>query len=101
MITVRVKTMDDSVFTVMCDQEDTVRALKAAVQAETGVGPELQRLIYRGKLMHNDSTVASYGIDDGHVIHLVARSGFLASFPCACEQQLLIVIAYSPARYPV
>lgn len=41
---------------------------------ETGVTLPRQRLIYRGRVLKNDQMLASYALEDGHVLHLVVRA---------------------------
>ena len=72
-VSLRIKTMDDSTFTLDADGNGTVAALKALIAREASVEVDLQRLIYRGKVLKNEDTLASYGIADGHTVHLVAR----------------------------
>lgn len=41
----------------------TVADMKVKVQGETEVEPDHQRLIYRGRVLKNDQTLESYGLE--------------------------------------
>lgn len=48
-------------FVEQVDPEATVLAFKLKISEQAGVSPELQRLIYKGRVMKDDqSTLASY-----------------------------------------
>lgn len=51
----------------------SVPDLKAKVAENGGCPVESQRLIYRGRVLKDDQSVSDYNIEDGHVLHLVAR----------------------------
>lgn len=50
-----------------------VPELRRLLEAETGVGIAVQRLIHRGQILQDDKTVADYGVKDGHSLHMVER----------------------------
>ena len=72
-----IKCSNDTKVTVDCTPETTIAALKSSIEAEvasTPLGPipaDAQRLIYAGRVLKDDETVASYKMADGHTIHLV------------------------------
>lgn len=47
--------------------------LRSAVAESTGVAPQEQTLIYRGRVLGQGGSVAAAGICDGHVVHLTER----------------------------
>lgn len=51
----------------------TVRDLKTRVKDSTEIPEERQRLLYRGRVLEDDENLAAYRVEDGHVIHCVAR----------------------------
>jgi hypothetical protein len=57
--------------TVEAKASDTVGILKARIQAETGIYPALQRLIFAGKQLRNDCTLAYYNIMKESIVGLV------------------------------
>ena len=61
----------------------TVRDLKNLVEASHGLQARYQRLIYCGKVLHDEDLVASHKFQDGTLVHLVThttpRAGGLSS----------------------
>jgi ubiquitin-like protein Nedd8 len=60
------------------DQEDAgkvgqikVSKIKERIEEKEGIPPDQQRLIFKGKQLHNDATVESSGIEAGDTLHLV------------------------------
>ena len=51
----------------------SVRDLKQAVAAQMDVPVERQRLIYGGQVLKDDLPLRHYKLEDGVVVHLVAR----------------------------
>ncbi|KAK9109420.1 hypothetical protein Sjap_017480 [Stephania japonica] len=52
----------------------TVSEFKAAIAQNCDVPPELQRLIYKGRILKDDQTLASYGLQADHTVHMVRGS---------------------------
>ncbi|CAL9102684.1 unnamed protein product [Musa acuminata var. zebrina] len=72
-IELNVKMLDSRVYTFRVNKDTPVPSLKAKVASATGVPVELQRLIFRGKVLKDDHHLSDYYLDDGHTLHLVAR----------------------------
>lgn len=53
--------------------QETIGALKDKVEAASGIVAARQRLIYKGKEVHNHVQLAAAGLSDGSVMHLVER----------------------------
>ncbi|KAI0388412.1 ubiquitin-domain-containing protein [Xylariaceae sp. FL0594] len=72
-ITFKVKTAGDRQHTITMPESATVAALKAKLAGSDfeDIPPERQRLIYSGRVLKNDETLASYKIKPGNTIHLV------------------------------
>lgn len=51
----------------------TIGTLKVKVQAASGVSPAQQRLIFAGRMLQDQQTLRSCGVEAGCVIHLFAR----------------------------
>eukprot|EP00127_Corallochytrium_limacisporum_P003083 Clim_evm12s146 gene=Clim_evmTU12s146 len=58
------------------DVDDKVSKVKERLARPdlANIGVDRQRLIFRGKVLKNNETLSSYGIEDGFVVHLVSRS---------------------------
>jgi len=62
--------------------------LKLAIFSESGVQPEMQRLIFMGKeLKEDERTLADFGIKNGVTLHLVKRR--VAAVPPAANHQTI------------
>lgn len=58
----------------------TLGALRAKVLEATNVAIERQRLIFKGKVLNDDSkTLSALGLVDGNVLHMVERAPVLAN----------------------
>lgn len=53
--------------------QNPVGNIKAAIQDKTGFPPGIQRLIYAGKQLADDTALADYGVTEGSELTLVTR----------------------------
>ncbi|KAI8127912.1 UV excision repair protein RAD23 like protein B [Lucilia cuprina] len=70
-----IKTLDQKTFYVEFDDTKTVWDLKAHLQKmpEVGVQPELQQLIYAGRVLDNDNVLKTYSIDERKFLVVMAK----------------------------
>lgn len=76
-----VNAKEQSDFSVQVHPEDEIETLYNKIETQTGLSPEQQRLIYRGRLVSATAAPAQdsrkiqdiTGLSDGHCIHLVKR----------------------------
>lgn len=72
---VNVKALDGTVHQVTAAEGagTTVAALKRAVEAATAIPAPEMRLIFRGKVLADDKTLADYAMEDGFTVLLLRK----------------------------
>ncbi|CAF2140037.1 unnamed protein product [Rotaria magnacalcarata] len=73
-----IKNLHNEQFTVECNDEDSVKALKDTIAARDDLrekyDPELLKLLYKGKVMDDEDSVASYTINPEGFLVLVKQT---------------------------
>ncbi|KAJ4454507.1 putative Ubiquitin family [Paratrimastix pyriformis] len=70
----QIKILHRESLSLSVEPTDTVESLRQKIQSRTGIPGDQQRLIFGGKVLRDGKTLASYQLQDGDAVHLVARN---------------------------
>ncbi|XP_059647387.1 ubiquitin domain-containing protein DSK2b-like [Cornus florida] len=82
-VTVNIRCSNGSKFSVRTSLGSTVGAFKSILAQNCDVPSDQQRLIYKGRILKDDQTLDSYGLQADHTVHMVRGSAPAASTPTA------------------
>lgn len=73
-INIKIKqTASNSTYEIKIDKDAYVSELKDKIQQLTEITPELQNLVYKGRILNNTQKLSEYKLDNDHVIILVKK----------------------------
>ncbi len=66
-----VKTLTGKTLTFYVEPSDTILKVKLKVQDEEGIPPNEQKMVFAGKVLEHDRTLADYNINAESYLHIV------------------------------
>ncbi|KAA8532061.1 hypothetical protein F0562_006797 [Nyssa sinensis] len=70
-VTVHVRCSNGSKFSVQIGLDSTIGMFKAVLAQSCDIPADQQRLIYKGRILKDDQTLESYGLEADHTVHMV------------------------------
>lgn len=96
---VNVRCSNAQKLTVPLDTSCTVVAFKAQIATEADIPVGSQRLIYKGKVLKDEETLASYGVEADSTIHLV-RAPAPSTAPAPAPVPNTMAMSGAPLGFP-
>ena len=81
-----VKTMTGKTILLWVTASESVWSVKTGVAAETGLPPQAQRLIYRGRQLEDDKSLSDYSVAKEATLQMVYRPCFFMPAPAPAQE---------------
>ncbi|PSS29956.1 Ubiquitin domain-containing protein [Actinidia chinensis var. chinensis] len=78
-VPVHIRCSNGSKFSVQISLDSAVGSFKSVLAENSDIPADQQRLIYKGRILKDDQTLESYGLEADHTVHLVR--GFAPTAP--------------------
>ncbi|TQE13924.1 hypothetical protein C1H46_000555 [Malus baccata] len=78
---INIRCSNGSKFSVRASLDSTVGAFKEVLSQNCDIPADQQRLIYKGRILKDDQTLTSYGLQADHTVHMVRAFAAPASNP--------------------
>ncbi|OMO79985.1 hypothetical protein CCACVL1_13256 [Corchorus capsularis] len=82
-VMINIRCSNGTKFTVRSSLESTVGSFKALLAQNCDIPADQQRLIYKGRILKDDQTLQSYGLQADHTVHMVRGFAPSSSTPPA------------------
>ncbi|KAH0687933.1 hypothetical protein KY290_019594 [Solanum tuberosum] len=73
-VTINIRCSSGTKFSVQVSLDSTVGSFKSILAQQANIPAEQQRLIYKGRILKDEQTLESYGLEADHTVHLVRGS---------------------------
>ncbi|XP_019421735.1 PREDICTED: ubiquitin domain-containing protein DSK2b-like isoform X1 [Lupinus angustifolius] len=70
-VNINIRCSNGTKFTLQINLDSTVGSFKEIVARNSDIPAQQQRLIYKGRILKDDQTLKTYGLEADHTIHLV------------------------------
>ena len=68
---IKLKSLTGKLINLNVEPSYTIQQIKEKVQEMEGLGPEVQRIIFKGTMLKDEATIDQSKIEPGSVLHLV------------------------------